>query len=161
MRDQNKYLLQRNDGRWHYARRVPSRYADFDGRGYVRKGLDTTSLDVARMRRDECVKADDLYWASISSAADEVSGASLNAEQVRQAARRYEAAKRRAMAKGFEYTPNADLLEFPDMEELVRRVKSLPANGVADKVDAEAVLGIAPKPSVMLSQAFELSLIHI
>ena len=28
-----------NDGRWHYARRVPSRYADFDGRGYVRKGL--------------------------------------------------------------------------------------------------------------------------
>ena len=32
MRNENKYLLQRNDGRWHYARRVPSRYADFDGR---------------------------------------------------------------------------------------------------------------------------------
>ena len=60
------------------------------------------------------------------------------------------------MAKGFEYTPNADLLEFPDMEELVRRVKSLPANEVPEKVDAEAVLGIAPKPSITIIQAFDI-----
>jgi integrase len=156
MRNQDKYLQQRNDGRWHYARRVPEKYANFDKRGYVRKGLDTNSIDVARMRRDDLVKADDLYWASVSSAADELSASSLNAEQTKQAMRRYEAAKRRAMAKGFEYTPNADLLEFPDMEELVRRVKSLPANVVPDKVDAEAVLGIAPKPSVTLTQAFDI-----
>ena len=155
MRNENKYLLQRNDGRWHYSRRGPSKYAQFDSRGYVRKGLDTTSLDVARMRRDEFVKADDLYWASVSSAADELTATSLNAEQVKQAARRYEAAKRRAMAKGFEYTPNADLLEFPDMEELVRRVKSLPANVLPERVDAEAVLGIAPRPCVTITQAFE------
>jgi len=156
MRNENKYLLQRNDGRWHYARRVPSKYAEFDKRGYVRKGLATKSIDVARLRRDEFVKADDLYWASVSSAADALSASSLNAQQVKQATRRYEAAKRRAMAKGFEYTPNADLLEFPDMEELVRRVKSLPANGVPEQVDAEAVLGIAPKPSVTLAQAFDI-----
>ena len=48
------------------------------------------------MRRDEFVKADDLYWASVSSAADELTVTSLNAEQVKQDARRYEAAKRRA-----------------------------------------------------------------
>ena len=60
MRNENKYLLKRNDGRWHYARRAPTKYTNFDSRGYVRKGLDTTSLDVARMRRYELVKADDL-----------------------------------------------------------------------------------------------------
>ena len=60
MRNENKYLLKRNDGRWHYARRAPTKYTNFDSRGYVRKGLDTTSLDGARMRRDELVKASGL-----------------------------------------------------------------------------------------------------
>ncbi len=157
MRDQNRYLQRRNKGRWHYVRRVPRKYSDFDQRCFVRKGLDTKSLEVAQARRDLLEEADDLYWASVSSAADGLSANSLNAEQTKLALRRYEAAKRRAMAKGFMYTPNADLLEYPDVTELVSRLKTLPpADVIPDKTDAEAVLGIAPKPSVTISQAFDL-----
>jgi len=155
MKDEDKFLQKRNNGRWHYARRVPKKYADFDKRGYVRKGLDTKSIEVARERRDLLIEADDLYWASVSSAADSLSASSLNAEQTKQAVRRYEAAKRRAMAKGFMYTPNADLLEYPDITELVSRIQTLPANSLPQEVEAEAVLGLTPKPSVTVSQAFD------
>ncbi len=101
------------------------------------------------------VEADDLYWASVSSAADGLSANSLNAEQTKLAVRRYEAAKRRAMAKGFMYTPNADLLEYPDITELVSRIQTLPVSSLPQQVEAEAVLGLTPKPSITLSQAFD------
>lgn len=156
MRDEDRYLQRRNRGRWHYVRRVPFKYADFDSRGYIRKGFDTSSLEVARARRDLLAEADDLYWASVSSAADSLSSKSLNAEQTKLAIRRYEAAKRRAMAKGFMYTPNADLLEFPDIDDLVERIKSLPENVVPRQSEADAVLGLVPKPSVTITQAFDI-----
>ncbi|MCF6275687.1 MAG: hypothetical protein L3J05_07985, partial [Robiginitomaculum sp.] len=79
MNYENKFLQKRNNGRWHYARRVPKKYADFDARGYIRKGLDTKSIEVARERRDLLIETDDLYWASVSSAADSLSASSLNA----------------------------------------------------------------------------------
>jgi len=80
----------------------------------------------------------------------------LNALQTSQAYRRYEAAKRRAMAKGFIYTPNADLLEYPDITELVSRIKTLPEKSLPQKREAEAVLCIVPKPSVPIFTAFEI-----
>lgn len=156
MRDENRYLQLRDDGRWHYVRRVPGKYKEFDQRTFIRKGLDTKSVDVARARRDLFVEADDLYWASLSSTADGEGAKSLNALQTSQAHRRYEAAKRRAMAKGFIYTPNADLLEYPDITELVSRIKTLPEKTLPKKREAEAVLGIVPKPLVNLSTAFEI-----
>ena len=156
MRYENRYLQLRNDGRWHYVRRVPGKYREFDNRAFIRKGLDTKSVDVARARRDLFVEADDLYWASLSSAAEGAGAESLNALQTSQAYRRYEAAKRRAMAKGFIYTPNADLLEYPDITELVSRIKTLPEKSLPQKREAEAVLGIVPKPSVLMSSAFEI-----
>jgi hypothetical protein len=60
------------------------------------------------------------------------------------------------MARGFNYTPNADLLEYPDITELVSRIKTLPEKTLPQKREAEAVLGIVPKPSVTLSVAFEI-----
>jgi len=60
MRDLDQYLQQRGK-RWHYVRRVPKKYTDFDTRTYVRKALKTSSLEVARARRDELAKADDQY----------------------------------------------------------------------------------------------------
>jgi|GEM_PF-2603328 len=65
MRDENRYLQLRNDGRWHYVRRVLGKYREFDQRTFIRKGLDTKSVDVARARRDLFVEADNLYWASL------------------------------------------------------------------------------------------------
>ncbi len=36
------------------------------------------------------------------------------------------------------YTPNADLLEYPDITELVSRIQTLPANSLPQEVEAEA-----------------------
>jgi len=47
MRTQDKYILERN-GRYYYERRVPTEYAKFDTRRYVKKALKTKSLEVAR-----------------------------------------------------------------------------------------------------------------
>ncbi len=46
---------------WHYVRRVPSEYADFDPRGMIRKSLKAESLEVARARRDALAEADELF----------------------------------------------------------------------------------------------------
>jgi len=142
--------------RYHYERRVPREYADFDKRRYFRKSLKTTSVDVARARRDALVEADDLFWAGVSSAADGVSSNGRQAEQASQAIKRYEGAKRRAMAKGFMYTPNSELIERTDVTDLLNRLAVLPAHSFPRQDEAEAVLGIAPKPSIPITQAFEI-----
>ena len=154
MRNQDAYLMRRNE-RYHYERRVPREYADFDKRRYIRKSLKTTSIDVARARRDALVEADDLFWAGVSSAADGVSSDGRQAKQASLAIKRYEGAKRRAMAKGFMYTPNSELIEQPDVTELLNRLAVLPNHTLPKQDEAEAVLGIAPKPSIPITQAFE------
>lgn len=58
MRDQNRYLQLRNDGCWHYVRRVSGKCCEFDKRTFIHKGLDTKSVDVARARRDLFVEAE-------------------------------------------------------------------------------------------------------
>lgn len=65
MRTGNRHLEFRA-GHWHYNRRVPARYSNYDDRGRIRLSLKTTSLDTARERRDAMVEADNLYWASLS-----------------------------------------------------------------------------------------------
>jgi integrase len=42
-----------------------------------------------------------------------------------------------------------------DLSELYKRLDALPENKVATKNDAEALLGVIPKPHILLSQAFE------
>ena len=56
----NQHLLRCVNG-WHYVRRVPSEYADFDPRGMIRKSLKAESLEVARARRDALAEADELF----------------------------------------------------------------------------------------------------
>lgn len=150
----NQYLFFR-DGSWHYARRVPKRYADFDNRGYIRKSLRTDSLAVARSRRDALIEAENEFWANVAHVSDGMTEASKEAQATKHAMRRYEAAKRRAMQKGFVFTPNTDLVEAPDVGELLERLKSIPGDPIPKKEDAEAVLGIPPKPSMTVTQAFE------
>ncbi|MEM1152452.1 MAG: hypothetical protein AAGI03_18250 [Pseudomonadota bacterium] len=49
------------DRRWHDVRRVPSRASGWDNEGTIQRSLKTASLEVARIKRDELAKADDLY----------------------------------------------------------------------------------------------------
>jgi len=50
--------------------------------------------------------------------------------------------------------PWGEVVHYPDIMELVSRIQTLPANSLPQEVEAEAVLGLTPKPSVTVSQAF-------
>ena len=52
--------------RWHYVRRVPRSVSGWDERGTIQVSLRTASLEVARLKRDELEKADDLYWSDVT-----------------------------------------------------------------------------------------------
>ncbi len=140
----NQYLTKRG-GRWHYVRRIPKTYAHIDTRGMVRRSLRTASLEVARARRDALAEADDLYWSSL-----------LASNRKNIVHDRYEAARKRAMAKGFIYTPIDELARAPDIENIVARVLSLMNTSEPQKRDVEAVLGGTKRPSIPISKAFEL-----
>lgn len=155
MRELDIYLKLRG-GTYYYQRRVPTEYQDFDDRGFIKKSLKTPYLKIARSRRDALVEADNLFWSSVVGFANITYASTANAERVKLAQKRYIAAKRRAMAKGFIYTPNDELLASNDLSELFKRLDALPENKVASKNDAEALLGVIPKPHVLISQAFEL-----
>ena len=87
MLDQDKYLKQRGST-YYYQRRVPSEYKDFDDRGYIKKSLKTSYLEIARTRRDALVEADNLFWANVVGFAKHSVENSVNAEKVRLAQRR-------------------------------------------------------------------------
>lgn len=170
MRDLNQYLQKRGE-RWHYVRRVPAEYADFDTRAFIRKSLKTESLELARIRRDELVAADDQYWAEIVEAAGGLpQSEDIAAEAAAHAARQYEAAKRKAMSKGFLYVQMDDLVEKVKTTELLKRLEALEKSGrgrssvndnthvtgVAPQSEVEALLGAVKPPTVTINQAFEI-----
>lgn len=146
MRCLNQYLKNRN-GRWHYRRRVPIEYRDIDPRDTIRTSLKTSSLEVARVRRDALAEADNLYWASL---------AQQPATKVEPAVARYRAAKKRAMARGFIYTPVEELAEAAQLEEILQRLHEVDQTTVAKKPESDALLGAVKPTSPKISEAFEI-----
>jgi len=146
MRDLNQHLKKRGN-RWHYVRRVPKEYQFFDKRGTVYKSLKTESLELARARRDALMEADNQYWASV------MASDTLPMDIAR---RSYRSAQRRAMAKGFVYTPVQDLADVATLTEIIDRLQAIPKDPVPDKKEADAVLGLVERPSVKISKAMEL-----
>lgn len=94
--------LQRRGGRWHYIRRIPARFRKLDQRGTIRTALDTSSLQVARARRDAMVEAENQYWAHLAFQNEQRGAVDVSRQ-------RYEAARTRAKARGFIYTPLPEL----------------------------------------------------
>ena len=111
MKRLNQFLVCRN-GNWHYTRRVPDRYTHLDTRGRIRTSLRTSSLEVARRKRDDLVEADNAYWAGLEQEAFAHS-ADVQASSQCIAMNRYVAAKKRAMARGYIYTPTPELRNLP------------------------------------------------
>lgn len=119
--------------------------------------MKTSSRDVARARRDALAEADDLYWSTLlSTMPDNGSGISANAASV--ALSRYQAARKRAMARGFVYIPADELVQNGSTDELVSRLKHVSTVSRYDEKETEAVLGIvetiAPKISTALETYF-------
>lgn len=153
--------LQFRAGHWHYNRRVPSRYADFDDRRRIRFSLKTSSLDTARERRDALMEADNLFWASLAGINGEAAGPDGERAQRLVARRRYEAAGRRALGRGFTYVPAAELAEAAEIREIVERARIVDVQdrgrpSPIERHEAEAVLGGATPPPVLISEAFDI-----
>jgi integrase len=146
MRSLNQFLKNRN-GRWHYHRRVPSIYEDVDQRGMIRTSLRTRSLEVARARRDALAEADDLFWASLNVASNDNATVAVT---------RYQSAKKRAMARGFVYTPIDELASSAEVTDILTRLKVLDKAETVSEPDAEALLGCAKPTAHLVSDAFDL-----
>ncbi|QFT31776.1 hypothetical protein FIV00_14890 [Labrenzia sp. THAF82] len=141
--------LQLFRGRWRYFRRVPKRVAHLDDRGVIQVALGTSSLDVARIRRDAMEEADNLHWASLAAGGTE------------QAEQRYEAARMRAKALGHAYKRLDDLVQDAPLDEIVSRIVALKSkDGAQLSADTEAVLGGAVTPKVKLSKAYDIFIEH-
>lgn len=163
---QDRFLTQRGD-RWYYQRLVPSRFAHIDPRPRVRYSLRTSSVEVARLRRDALAEADLNYWTALAVEAaenDDVSDATLKAEE-----HRYNAAQTRALAYGFAYKPNAtlarDLQTVEKVDRLLERVELIEqgrdSKGKPPPAETEAILGGVTKPkrrSMTVNKAFALYL---
>jgi len=152
----DRYLQKRGHS-WYYYRRVPAKFASFDDRGTIRLALGTTSLDQARLRRDQLAVADDEYWASLALVeAGSVDGQALSRPV---AERRYRAACALALASGFTYRPMEALLDEGRIESIVERVLAVSGqrtnDGAIRPARAEALLGAAPTPQVTISDAFD------
>jgi len=140
--------LQRRGGRWHYIRRVPARFRKLDKRGTIRTALDTSSLQVARARRDAMVEADDQYWAHLAFQHEQ-------SDTIQVSRQRYEAARLRAKARGFIYTPLPELAATVDVADLLARL-SHAVKHEPDKAEVEAVMGTVPPVSDSIRKAFDL-----
>lgn len=149
LRSLDQYLKSRN-GNWHYVRRVPREHRLLDDRGTIRTSLKTRSLEVARRRRDALAEADDLFWATLQTEPGRLTCA----------ADCYAAAKRRAFARGFTYTPLETLQDAGSIKDIVARLAKLQSLTPRERelpplAETEALLGTARPVSLPVSQAFE------
>jgi len=150
MRHLDQYLKQRK-GRWYYVRRVPLRFRDVDNRDVIKLALKTGSREVARARRDSLAEADEQLWSSLATYDAPATSSS--------AMRRYRAAKSRAFARGFIYTPVEELAsDKSDVTELLVRIEALQSSlrKPQEIAETDALIGTAPKTSIKISEAFEL-----
>ena len=143
---------------WHYQRRVPKKYQRFDGRRFVRESLGTSSLEIARMRRDELARADDAYWASLAVAS--ATGRTDGAPDGKSLRRYYEAQRTQALSMGFTHKPMKALLDDPDIDEIARRVlalsKAVESEAPNAAFQADALLGGSEQPSPSVIEALEI-----
>jgi len=156
----DKFLTNRG-GKWYYQRIVPLRFAHIDDRKRIRHSLNTDSLDVARVRRDAQVVADDNYWRALALEAADNNGVSKVTRAIEE--KHYKAASARAQVYGYVYKTVDRLAKEEDSKEILERLKVLKSKSgnkeMPDKTEIDALLGgvFEPrKPVVRVSQAFKL-----
>ena len=159
-RSEDKYLFSRL-GRWSYKRNVPKKYQHVEKRSRIRTGLNTNSLDVARIRRDALVQADNFYWEALALESELKGGVSETTRLVQE--HHYKAASARALSYGYIYRTARELQVDAPLENILDRVETL-ATQYEDgtpppKKETIAILGGASKPNpinVTVSEAFQL-----
>ncbi len=133
---------------WYYVRRVPGEYASLDRRNPVRISTKVKIADDPKGRRAarvvERLNAEtEAYWRGL------VEGRSNEARL------RYDAARTRARALGFDFMPAEGVAELP-MEEVLDRLDELRRpSGVESKTEVAAVLGGESLPAWRLASLFD------
>lgn len=150
-------FLERRGEWYHYVRRVPKKLQGFYPGDRIRVALKTKLSHVARLKRDELVKADEEYWTHLGYAADLAqSGGAVPVDAARA---QYEAAKARALAAGVPYTPLDALVERRSVSEIVERALAIEARATPDgrlnPADIDALLGGVDAPKVSVSDALD------
>ncbi|OJJ11475.1 hypothetical protein BKI51_06945 [Alphaproteobacteria bacterium AO1-B] len=149
----DRFLKCHRSGTWYYRRQVPLDVKDLVGRSSLEVSLKTKLRDVARLRRDAMEEADTLFWASL------LGGGAAAADP---ATARYRAAQKRALALGFVWKSSSDLLNHAPLDDLIARLDVLKGRpDLERKSDAEALLGTAPRPDVLVSKVLEIYLTEI
>jgi len=155
-----KYLTKRG-GKWYYQRFIPKRFHHVDDRVRIRHSLNTESLDIAMVRRDAQVVADDNYWRALALEAADNNGVSDSTRAIED--KLYKAASSRAQVYGYVYKTVDRLAAEGDSGQILERLKILKAKTVnkelPDQTEIDALLGGVEKPKspkVRISEAFEL-----
>lgn len=140
-------FLTRRNGVWHFVRRVPIEFAEFDRRGIVRHSTRIKVADDRTGRRAARIALTlneelERFWQSIARGH---SGA----------AARYNDVRRQARSLGYDYIPNSDLIAL-SAEKRLERLEALVVNGLANNAGARQVLlGTAPSDGFPLSRLFD------
>ena len=139
-KDDEKYLKKRN-GWYYYYRRVPTTLLPFYPSKFIRVALDTKSNEVAKVRRDELLEADEDYWAQLKlSLKLEKLGERMDTTHAQS---RYEIAKAKALASGFKFRPMEQLADPTQIEEIVKRVLAVDDSQTSDgRLNRLAIFGM-------------------
>ncbi len=141
------YLTERN-GVWHFIRRVPVEFSEFDKRNPIRL---STKIRVARDRKgikarrvvDQMNIDVEAFWRGAAA------GRGAEARQD------YDQAVKIARRLGLEYLQPEEAAEKPLREMLQRIETAMQAQRGDDPVTTAAILGGVPKPAIMLSGVFD------
>lgn len=140
MKRLNQYLKCRG-GYWNYQRRVPKAFQSLDPRGTIRSALGTTSLEIARARRDALAIADEKLWNALRAGKP----TALDA---------YETARTRAVAQGFVYVPANEIAVESTLDEILARLDKINVGSPIATAEADAALGLVETSAAPISEAF-------
>ena len=159
MKKPDRYLIKRGNY-WFYKRRIPKQYRSFDEREFIRKTLGTSSLEIARLRRDALEQADNDFWTSMAFHNDDADSSETQVRVRSGLARKYKAACSRALARGFVYAPAEKLVEQSELSEIIDRIKVIQSSQTSvptasHEAETAALLGGVEEPAVTVWEAFD------
>lgn len=131
-------------GEYYYIRRkVPTRYTPVESRKIIQLCLFTDSPKVAAKKAGE-------VWGELVEAWEcKLEGNDAEADS------RYESAMKLAQRRGYRFMPVEQVAQLP-IQELGKRLDAAKGKtGKIDKLEAEALLGLAPAPKLNVRQAYE------
>ena len=143
----NPDYLSVKDGRWIYVRRVPDIYKTYDKRTFARASTgilvsdDPKGVRAARSAARINQETEE-FWRGLADG------------QAKEAKKRYETARRRARALGFDYATSDELADRSISEILARLTALQKQKDAPSTTDVIAVLGGEEAPQIQLEDLF-------